>query len=243
MPRSQAPSGHASHDLYMIAAALDRDVSEAIRDAAAGLVADCEECARLDADLRSIGAGLDALPRALPVARDYRLTPEQARRVRARGWRRILATFGPGGMPSVRPLASALTTLGLAGLLFTAVLPAAFSGSAGSAGAPAAVSNGQAGGTGGPAAEQGTGTKAVSGPAGTVPPPGVDVGATTVPTPAPERNVETPQPTQAFAVDSGGRITEPAAPSRPSPLVIVSIVLLATGVALFGLRLAALRLE
>jgi hypothetical protein len=257
MPPPQVPSAHANHDVQLIAAALDRDVTEEVRGASARLVADCDECARLDADLRLIGAGLEALPRSLPVARDYRLTAEQARSLRSGGWRRILGVFGPAGMPSVRPLATALTTLGLAGLLFTAVLPGAFLGSGASpAGqAPAVLSNGNASGTGGAGAEQGSGPKAGASAPGNVPAPGasaatavtppsgVDLAATARPTPVAEPHAATSRPTDAFAVDSGVRTSEPAAPSRPSPLVIVSIILLATGVALFGLRLAALRLE
>src|SRR5207247_1590128 len=81
---------------------------DATRAAARAQIATCEDCAALFADLRAISENLTALPRTLPVARDFRISPERAATLRPRGWRRLLGGFGRG--PSLRPLASALTT-------------------------------------------------------------------------------------------------------------------------------------
>jgi hypothetical protein len=123
---------HSSHDLVLLAAATDRDADPTTRSAAADQVAACAECAALAAELRSLALGLAHLPASRPVPRDMRITAEQAARLRRGGlWRRLLRPFSAEGLPSLRPLAAALTTLGLAGILLTA-LPLGF-GSGGAA--------------------------------------------------------------------------------------------------------------
>jgi hypothetical protein len=112
---------HSTHDLHLIAAAADRDADELTRTAAERQIASCDECAALFADLHAISSGLGSLPRSLPVTRDFRISPQQAARLRSGGWRRFLEGFSRA--PSLRPLASALTTLGVAGLLLTVALP------------------------------------------------------------------------------------------------------------------------
>ncbi|HJW23175.1 MAG TPA: hypothetical protein VJ506_12160, partial [Candidatus Limnocylindrales bacterium] len=77
-------------------------------------------------ELRTITLGLAALPASRPVPRDMRITAEQAARLGRVGfWRRLLRPFGTEGLPTLRPIAATLTTLGLAGLLLTA-LPLGF---------------------------------------------------------------------------------------------------------------------
>jgi hypothetical protein len=124
MPSDRPPlaSPHSSHDLVVLAAAADRDADPAMRAAAADQVAACDECAALAGELRAIAAGLAALPEARPVPRDMRITADQAARLRRGGlWRRLLRPFGPDGLATLRPIAATLTTLGLAGLLLTAL--------------------------------------------------------------------------------------------------------------------------
>ena len=117
---------HASHDLVLLAAAADRDADPSIQAAAAEQAAACTECAALAGELRTITLGLAALPASRPVPRDMRITAEQAARLgRGRFWRRLLRPFGTEGLPVLRPLAATLTTLGLAGILLTA-LPLGF---------------------------------------------------------------------------------------------------------------------
>lgn len=120
-PRPAQGAAHASHDLFVIAAAADRDADAPARSAAEAQMRDCAECAALFEDLQAISTGLAALPRALPVTRDFRLSPERAASLRRRGWRAAFDSFFRG--PSLRPFGSALATLGFAGLLLTVALP------------------------------------------------------------------------------------------------------------------------
>jgi len=116
-----ARADHSTHDLHLIAAAADRDTDELTRTAAERQIAGCGDCAALFVDLQAIAAGLGSLPRSLPVTRDFRLSPEQAARLRSGGWRRFVQGFSRA--PSLRPFAAAITTLGVAGLLLTVALP------------------------------------------------------------------------------------------------------------------------
>lgn len=115
--RPDAP--HGVHDLLLIAAYVGRDVTDAERDQAAALVAGCADCAALAADLGDVRVSLAALP---PPARhrDFRLTREDAARLRPRGGRPTDGWRRPG-LRLAQPFAAGLTMLGLAGLLVTAV--------------------------------------------------------------------------------------------------------------------------
>ncbi len=108
---------HASHDPELVAAAADRT------GRLAGLMAACVDCLRLVGELRTLAAATPsgAIPRR---PRDYRLSLEQAARLRRRGWRRLFDAIGTSRDIVTRPLAMSLTTLGLAGLLL-ASMPAA----------------------------------------------------------------------------------------------------------------------
>ena len=125
-PRPAQGATHASHDLFVIAAAADREADAKARAAADEQMRECAECSALFADLRAISAGLASMPREVPVTRDFRLTPERAASLRRRGLRPFLGGFRLG--PSLRPVGTALATLGFAGLLLTVGLPALMSG-------------------------------------------------------------------------------------------------------------------
>lgn len=116
---------HERHDQEVVAAAADRG------GRAAGVVAACNDCLTLLSDLRALAV---AMPwSAIPGRpRDYRLTMEDAARLRRRGWRRIVAALGSGRDAVTRPLALSLTTLGLIGLLLGS-MPAAMPFAAGTA--------------------------------------------------------------------------------------------------------------
>lgn len=111
---------HAAHDAAVVAAFADRDAADALSPSelavATRLVADCEACAALHADLLVLAAGLrtSGTPRR---TRDFRLTPADAARLQPGGWRRFLATIGSARDSVTRPLALGLTTLGLIGVL------------------------------------------------------------------------------------------------------------------------------
>ncbi len=140
-PRPAQGGAHASHDLFVIAAAADRDADPTARAVAEAQARDCAECASLLADLQAISTGLATLPRELPAPRDFRLTPDRAASLRRRGWRTSLD--GLFRSPSLRPFGNALATIGFAGLLLTVGLPAVLGGfGGGAASAPAILSNG-----------------------------------------------------------------------------------------------------
>lgn len=243
-PADRTP--HADHDLLVIAAGTDPDADPAARAAAARQGAACTDCDELARDLRAIAAGLQSLPRSIPApaARDFRITPDQARRLqRGNGLRRLLRPFGPGGMPSLRPLSAAFTALGVAGLLFTLVLPGMTTFRAASGDVPQAVS-----------APAGAGNAAASVPT-------MKENATTYRPAAPGDALASPAAAAASpaAVDfSTGRNlqgvqlspSQDTATPNPtttvsawSPSAVLSVVLLAVGVLLFVLRLAAYRLR
>ena len=107
---------HQTHDLELVAAYAAGDATGPDLAAAAGLVADCPDCAALHRDLRAISAALPELP---PAARprDFRLTPEQAAALRPSGWRGVLAAFASPRFRLAAPLGTGLAAAGLAGLL------------------------------------------------------------------------------------------------------------------------------
>jgi hypothetical protein len=107
---------HAGHDLLLVAAHAAGDTLGADAERAASLVATCPDCAALAADLVAIAAATHDIP-APARPRDFTLRPEDAARLRPRGWRRLAASFGASRLELVRPLAAGLTTLGLAGIL------------------------------------------------------------------------------------------------------------------------------
>jgi hypothetical protein len=129
-PKSPAaPVPHAAHDRLLVAGLADRTTDALTRaelDAARALVADCPDCAALHADLVAIAAAVPTA--AIPTrARDFRIGPADAERLRAPAWRRWLAGIGSPRDAVSRPLAVGLTTIGLAGLL-VATIPGALSG-------------------------------------------------------------------------------------------------------------------
>lgn len=244
---------HASHDLLLIAAGADRDADDATRAAADRQAAECAECSELSADLRSIASGLRDLPRSIrvPVSRDFRITPDQADRLRRwSGLRRLLRPFGAGGAPSLRPLATALTTLGIAGLLFTVLLPGFLNFGSGGASpvlAPAAIGAG--------ATEQPNDNKSLlsSQPSAGLP----AAGATSAPAEVSGPGAATAVPAPSVANDAfnSARSAAPTAQAAAAPLVaespaspwsfvtVLSLALLGIGVALLLLRLVANRLS
>lgn len=241
-------TSHADHDLLVIAAGTDPDVDPVARAAAARQAANCRDCDELARDLRAIAAGLQALPRTMPApaARDFRISPEQAQRLqRGNGLRRLLRPFGPGGMPSLRPLSAAFATLGVAGLLFTLVLPGMTNLRMASGAAPGAILTPVGAGdaatsdttskenasTYGPAAP-GVASSPATPRSAAGSPAAVDFGAYTSAPPAQQQlSQDTATPTPNASV------------STWSPTAVLSVVLLAVGVLLFVLRLAAYRLR
>jgi len=114
---SNPATAHAAHDELLIARLFGDDVADGERAVALKLVAGCDDCAAIFADLGSIATATAALP-VPPRPRDFSLTPADTARLRpARsGLRRIL------GLGPRRSFGGALAALGLSGLLLTSVL-------------------------------------------------------------------------------------------------------------------------
>jgi hypothetical protein len=111
---------HASHDRLLVAAHVAGDTTPQEGDRAAALLAVCPHCRDLAADLASIALASRALP-APERTRDFRLSPEQAARIRNRSIpdRVAAALLAPRGVG--RALAPTLMTLGLAALMVSAL--------------------------------------------------------------------------------------------------------------------------
>ena len=107
---------HATHDPELVAAHLDGRLDPADLDRVDGWLAACGACAVLHDDLQDLVLATRALPTP-SRPRDFALSPEDARRARSGGWRRLVAAIGSPRDTVSRPLAVGLTTLGLAGLL------------------------------------------------------------------------------------------------------------------------------
>src|SRR5262245_3670096 len=116
MTERRVPADHASHDQLLVAAHVAGDTSLEEAGRARALLAVCAQCREVAAGLASIAAASRQLP-APRRTRDFRITPDEAARIRRRSfWDRVAAAFlAPRGMG--RAMAPALMTLGLAALL------------------------------------------------------------------------------------------------------------------------------
>jgi hypothetical protein len=249
---------HPTHDLTLVAAHAAGDLAEADLPSIEAQLASCADCADLHRDLTLIAAATHSLPAPVARTRDFQLSQEHADRLRRGSWlRAILRPFG-ATRSAVRPMAAAFTTLGIAGLLVAAALPNLLGGTA-----SLAREQGSTGTTGGMSV--GATNAPVFGPEVPAPQAG---GASPADVRADARSTGAPHPTD-LAVKAGsstatgsldalaaGRTPttgdSSAAPanvpgSSPSSgwnlLVIGSGVLLAFGVALFGLRFAGRRVR
>ncbi|HYN70105.1 MAG TPA: zf-HC2 domain-containing protein [Candidatus Eisenbacteria bacterium] len=126
--QAATPGAHARHDTFLVAAHTAGDLSDASLRAVEAQIATCSACAALYDDLRAIAGATQSLSKvtipASVAGRDFRLSADDAARLnRGRGWRRLLEPLAGSGGAWTRPFAAALTTLGLAGILLTTVLP------------------------------------------------------------------------------------------------------------------------
>jgi hypothetical protein len=129
---------HEQHDPMLVVSLASGDLATADRDyaTAQSLVAGRTDCARLHDDVLAIASATKALPPAART-RDFRISNEQAAKLRPAGVRGVLARLtAPGGLFS-RQLGVGLATLGVAGLLIGS-LGSINLGMAGAAPAPAA---------------------------------------------------------------------------------------------------------
>jgi hypothetical protein len=242
-------AGHAQHDLDLIAGHAAGDLSDTDRASAERLLASCAPCDALQRDLTVIAAATHALPAPASSPRDFRLDQEQAERLRRGSWlRAALRPFG-STRSAVRPMAAAFTSLGIAGLFVATMLP----GIGGFAAGPAAPGSFER--------DDLTGAQATAAPAAL---PAATTGAqapgaspiranaanrSAAPDPVPtsgEVAVAGEDATSdATDTDTDGEARSPLALSTPpaNPLIVGSLALLAFGLLLFGLRIAARRLR
>jgi hypothetical protein len=243
------PASHAEHDPLLIAAYSAGDLGAPDSEQAALLASTCRECGLLAADLRAIATATAVLPK--PVRRrDFSLSAEDAARLRKGGWRGFMRTLAGPRSAALKPLATGLTTLGIAGLLLAALPAIQLGSSAGSPiGATAPTASSEADTTSdnyfAPAAS--TGPDRVGAPAaGSAPPRDRIPAARPVASPI---EVDTAGGDEGPVVPDGSRAPagQPtvAAPDvrAPSPLRLLSGALLALGLLLFGIRWTARRLS
>ena len=114
------PDRHADHDVELVAASISDDLTAAKHATVSALLAACGACRELAADLRALAAATAGLP-VPPRRRDYRLTPDQAARLRRSGVRGVLAALGSRRFSFAAPLGTAMATLGIVGLLVAAI--------------------------------------------------------------------------------------------------------------------------
>ncbi len=262
-----ATSDHARHDTATVASLADRTLDPTERAAAEALVAACDRCAELHADLVTLAVAMKAMPTPAR-ARDYTLTAADAARLRGSLWRRLVGVFGSPRDALSRPLAIGLTTLGIAGLLVASV-PSFSPGSATSAGAPvsagasaappAQILGDRAASTTQPNATGGTG--AVSVPDTASAPEAASSGAPNYGQnqgPSAAAGIAAPAATgSAKGADAGAgeagstptdqRLSATApvvvAPTGIAPLPLLSLTVLGVGLLLFTVRWAARRLK
>lgn len=240
---------HQDHDSSLIAAHAAGDLCDSERTRAQAFLDTCRPCAELRNDLVAIAAATRTLPNLATAPRDFRLSMDQAARLRRGSWvRAVLAPFG-GARSAVRPIAAAFTSLGLAGFLVATVLPGLIASPA-----SMGIDRDQTGG-GAPAAT--TAPDQPIGAAGQPTPPapnGPATGVDSVATAAPGNGEfgtkdntggTAPSSPPAPAIDGdpsdgSGR----ASVAGPASLLLVgSLALLAIGLALFGLRIVGRRLR
>ena len=123
------PTGHARHDPLRVAEAVDRG------GRLAPVLRFCDPCGQMYADLVALTTALSLA--ALPARpRDYTLRAADADRLRSGGLRAWWSGLGSTRDALTRPLAIGLTTLGLAGLLLTALPTTLLSQGSGAGAAP-----------------------------------------------------------------------------------------------------------
>lgn len=253
-------SDHARHDATLIAGHAAGDLADTERARADALLAECEACSELRRDLVAIAAATRSVPAPATLARDLRLAPEQAARLRRGSWLRgFLRPFGATGSP-FRPMATAFTSLGLVGLvvgitLSSGVVPVGGAASApgldrGNVPAAAATDAAEAEGkaldaSGVPIAQVSRESDDMYGAYATTTPVRAEGGGRSHPP-----KTAAPGPTevafgaidQASQQDRGDRAIA-ALPTPPNLLIAGSLALLGIGLLLFGLRIASRRVR
>lgn len=256
------PGDHPRHDPTLIAGLAAGNLADPDRNRAEALLATCTSCGELHRDLLAIQGATRIVPAPALRAVDFRLTAEQAQHLRRGSWLRTLLRPFAGAGSSLRPVAAAMTSVGVAGLLVATFIPGLFGSAAfaptrdlatGGAGAESTAS-------GAPAATPDDNAQGVTtqgspvGPAIEVEPTGsVDpdmyLGASLPP--GESVDIDLPAAGGGKATDGGSQRADQPSPlhslretSTPTTLLTLgSLGLIAVGLALFTLRYAARRVR
>jgi hypothetical protein len=258
---------HDRHDRFLVAALAAGDLEAQALTDAEELVASCSDCAELLADLRSIAAATAALP-LLPRSTDFRLSPETAERLGARGWRGFLVKLADSRFGFSRPLAVGLTTLGLVGVIAGSIPGSMGGASYGSAPGLPAVGNDSAissqrnlaGAPAPPASPEPAARQPLSSPfivsLGSPAPTSVVPGPTSIPGPTSPAEADrssappsglyggyvaaSPPPAKAAERPSNDLLSS-SGTTGPPPLLLASLVVLLIGLGILGAQWAATR--
>jgi hypothetical protein len=248
---SSTPSQHSRHDQVLMARLAGDDLDPSERSTAEALRSACPDCRQLHDDLRTLMRATTDLP-APRRQRDFRLSPEQAARLRGSWLDRVMERLAAPSLGVLQPLAGAAMALGLTLFVVNAV---PFSqGSAGSAAATpgSAPMPADAG-----AAESPGGRATMSAETYTDTAASPNLGAIASPTPTGQRGVSGPRPTPTSeslvgplpvpSADEGidataeqGRDRLALETSGPDWLII-GVLLIIGGLAVFLARVLAVR--
>ncbi len=255
---SSRPDRHAAEHALAIVALQAGDLSGAELTQAEAMRTGCPDCSALYADLEALRGTLALMP-APARRRDFRLTEADAARLRPSLLRQLVEWL-TAPRSTVRPVATGLATLGLAGLLLTSLPAFPLLGSGAAAPAPALqVTMGPAdvdalsGGTAEPA-KAGSASQSAAPTQAPSPSTAPAMGGPQVPVPAPSRgegftSAGQPDETASESAAPGvvGRNSAEAARLEgggapgPNMAMLVSLALLVAGLGLFGARLAVRR--
>jgi hypothetical protein len=119
--RGTLSSEHDRHDRVLLARFAAGDAYPSEQTEAQKLVDGCAECAALATDIRLIAARTADLPQ-VTRPRDFRISPEQADKLRGSWFDRVMRNFASPGWGVARPLAGAAMAIGLA-LVVVGALP------------------------------------------------------------------------------------------------------------------------
>lgn len=120
--RFRGGSEHARHDRLLVSRFGAGDAFASEEAEARELVGRCAECARLAADMNVLRSQLAALP-AARAQRDFRITAEQADKLRGSVLQRWLRRIAGPGLAPVRPLAGVALSVGLVLMMVGVALP------------------------------------------------------------------------------------------------------------------------
>lgn len=111
--RRSLHSDHRRHDRVLVARFAGGDSYPAEEREARALVAGCTECAALADDIRLLARATGTLP-AARRPRDFRLTTQQAERLRGSALERLMRVLGGPGWGTLRPVAGVAMSIGVA---------------------------------------------------------------------------------------------------------------------------------